>query len=228
MVHIFFAQCSIRRQPACAPRRARGRAWRHCTRSAAPSHTHRCPPLAGVTNAGLRARPVKRVAVLGGGLMGSGIATACVLSGIDVLLKEVNQKFLDVSLVVATCCFPCRCFVFRLFSAQKSHNHERPCESSVLSCSGSSLSACWFIGTPRTAGMQRRTLCVTRGIFLPLQLAGRHGPHPGQPGQPGQEGTHASRRAPGGVPCVPRVPRPGCRGSRPWPAPALPAYCRAS
>lgn len=57
------------------------------------------PPCAaaGVTDAGLRPRPIKRVAVLGGGLMGSGIATACALAGIDVLLKEVNQKFLDVS-----------------------------------------------------------------------------------------------------------------------------------
>ncbi len=36
------------------------------------------------------------VAVLGGGLMGSGIATALVLNGIEVVLKEVNQQFLDV------------------------------------------------------------------------------------------------------------------------------------
>jgi enoyl-CoA hydratase/3-hydroxyacyl-CoA dehydrogenase len=50
-----------------------------------------------VTDAGLKPRSIKRVAVLGGGLMGSGIATACILNGIDVLLKEVNQKFLDVS-----------------------------------------------------------------------------------------------------------------------------------
>lgn len=104
------------------------------------------PPCAGVTDAGLKPRPIKRVAVLGGeawvaagaegehsgsaaalpscacaccavhpllallicrlacsphritgGLMGSGIATACILNGIDVVLKEVNQKFLDVS-----------------------------------------------------------------------------------------------------------------------------------
>lgn len=48
----------------------------------------------GVTDAGLNPRPVKRVAVLGGGLMGSGIATACVLAGCEVLLKEVNEKFL--------------------------------------------------------------------------------------------------------------------------------------
>lgn len=49
----------------------------------------------GVTDAGLRPRPVRTVAVLGGGLMGSGIATACALAGLSVLLKEVNQKFLD-------------------------------------------------------------------------------------------------------------------------------------
>lgn len=48
-------------------------------------------------SAGLRPRPVKVVAVLGGGLMGSGIATALVMAGVQVLLKEVNQQFLDVS-----------------------------------------------------------------------------------------------------------------------------------
>jgi len=53
--------------------------------------------VAGVTDAGLKPRPVRKLAVLGGGLMGSGIATAAVLSGINVLLKEVNQQFLDVS-----------------------------------------------------------------------------------------------------------------------------------
>ena len=35
--------------------------------------------------------------MLGGGLMGSGICTACILNGIDIILKEVNQQFLDVS-----------------------------------------------------------------------------------------------------------------------------------
>jgi enoyl-CoA hydratase/3-hydroxyacyl-CoA dehydrogenase len=53
--------------------------------------------VAGVSNAGLKPRKIARVAVLGGGLMGSGIATALVLAGVDVLLKEVNQQFLDVS-----------------------------------------------------------------------------------------------------------------------------------
>jgi enoyl-CoA hydratase/3-hydroxyacyl-CoA dehydrogenase len=50
-----------------------------------------------VTDAGLKPRKISRVAVLGGGLMGSGIATALVLSGVAVVLKEVNQQFLDVS-----------------------------------------------------------------------------------------------------------------------------------
>lgn len=49
----------------------------------------------GVTDAGLKPRPIRRVAVLGGGLMGSGIATALVLAGVEVLLKEVNQQFLE-------------------------------------------------------------------------------------------------------------------------------------
>lgn len=51
--------------------------------------------VAGVTDAGLKPRPMNCVAVLGGGLMGSGIATALATAGIQVLLKEVNQQFLD-------------------------------------------------------------------------------------------------------------------------------------
>eukprot|EP00195_Chlamydomonas_chlamydogama_P011374 CAMPEP_0202900968 /NCGR_PEP_ID=MMETSP1392-20130828/12462_1 /ASSEMBLY_ACC=CAM_ASM_000868 /TAXON_ID=225041 /ORGANISM="Chlamydomonas chlamydogama, Strain SAG 11-48b" /LENGTH=718 /DNA_ID=CAMNT_0049587441 /DNA_START=176 /DNA_END=2332 /DNA_ORIENTATION=+ len=49
----------------------------------------------GVTDAGLKPRRIGVVAVLGGGLMGSGIATALALAGIEVILKEVNQQFLD-------------------------------------------------------------------------------------------------------------------------------------
>ncbi|BDA49067.1 Peroxisomal fatty acid beta-oxidation multifunctional protein [Coccomyxa sp. Obi] len=49
----------------------------------------------GITDGGLKPRRIKKIAVLGGGLMGSGIATASALAGIDVLLKEVNQKFLE-------------------------------------------------------------------------------------------------------------------------------------
>lgn len=41
---------------------------------------------------------MKKVAILGGGLMGSGIATALVLSNYSVILKEVNQKFLDAGI----------------------------------------------------------------------------------------------------------------------------------
>jgi NADPH-dependent 2,4-dienoyl-CoA reductase/sulfur reductase-like enzyme len=58
----------------------------------------------GITDGDLKARPVKTVAVLGGGLMGSGIATATLVAGMDVVLKEVNQKFLDVSF--ANCSAP--------------------------------------------------------------------------------------------------------------------------
>jgi enoyl-CoA hydratase/3-hydroxyacyl-CoA dehydrogenase len=49
----------------------------------------------GVTDAGLKARPLKTVAVLGGGLMGSGICTALALAGYNVILKEIKQAFLD-------------------------------------------------------------------------------------------------------------------------------------
>lgn len=50
----------------------------------------------GVTDVGLRPRKINRIAVLGGGLMGSGIATACILVGKEVVLKEINEKFLQV------------------------------------------------------------------------------------------------------------------------------------
>ncbi|GAB4843629.1 hypothetical protein Ancab_013594 [Ancistrocladus abbreviatus] len=48
----------------------------------------------GVTDQGLMPRNIKKVAVLGGGLMGSGIATALILSNCPVILKEVNEKLL--------------------------------------------------------------------------------------------------------------------------------------
>ena len=51
--------------------------------------------VAGVTDVGLTPRPVRSVGIIGGGLMGSGIATACLLAGMGVVLKEVNQTFLD-------------------------------------------------------------------------------------------------------------------------------------
>ncbi|EPS73418.1 hypothetical protein M569_01334 [Genlisea aurea] len=49
----------------------------------------------GVTDLGLKPRSIKKVAILGGGLMGSGIATALILSGYPVILKEVSDKFLQ-------------------------------------------------------------------------------------------------------------------------------------
>ncbi|KAI5446416.1 peroxisomal fatty acid beta-oxidation multifunctional protein MFP2 isoform X2 [Lathyrus oleraceus] len=49
----------------------------------------------GVTDRGLIPRQVKKVGILGGGLMGSGIATALILSNYPVILKEVNEKFLE-------------------------------------------------------------------------------------------------------------------------------------
>ena len=47
-----------------------------------------------VTDVRLKPRHVKKVAVIGGGLMGSGIATALILSNISVVLKEVNSEYL--------------------------------------------------------------------------------------------------------------------------------------
>ncbi|KAJ1685085.1 hypothetical protein LUZ63_016475 [Rhynchospora breviuscula] len=48
-----------------------------------------------VTDRGLKPRQIKKIAVIGGGLMGSGIATACILNNISVVLKEVDPKFLE-------------------------------------------------------------------------------------------------------------------------------------
>ncbi|KAM7509531.1 hypothetical protein LguiA_019984 [Lonicera macranthoides] len=48
-----------------------------------------------VTDVGLKPRPVKKVAVIGGGLMGSGIATALILSNTFVILKEINSDYLQ-------------------------------------------------------------------------------------------------------------------------------------
>ncbi|XP_022729467.1 peroxisomal fatty acid beta-oxidation multifunctional protein AIM1-like [Durio zibethinus] len=47
-----------------------------------------------VTDVGLKPRNVKKVAIIGGGIMGSGIATALILSNISVLLKEINSEYL--------------------------------------------------------------------------------------------------------------------------------------
>lgn len=49
----------------------------------------------GVTDRGLKPKKMKVVGVLGGGLMGSGIATALAMTGYTVLLKEIKQEFLD-------------------------------------------------------------------------------------------------------------------------------------
>ncbi|KAM1090057.1 hypothetical protein PS2_017407 [Malus domestica] len=48
-----------------------------------------------VTDVGLKPRQIKKVAVIGGGLMGSGIATALLVSNISVVLKEVNSEYLQ-------------------------------------------------------------------------------------------------------------------------------------
>ncbi|XP_028806540.1 peroxisomal fatty acid beta-oxidation multifunctional protein AIM1 isoform X1 [Neltuma alba] len=48
-----------------------------------------------VTDIGLKPRNIKKAAVIGGGLMGSGIATALILGNIRVILKEVNSEYLQ-------------------------------------------------------------------------------------------------------------------------------------
>ncbi|KAH9614687.1 hypothetical protein KSS87_007804 [Heliosperma pusillum] len=49
----------------------------------------------GVTDVALKPRRVGKVAVIGGGLMGSGIATALLLGNMHVYLKEVNAELLS-------------------------------------------------------------------------------------------------------------------------------------
>lgn len=44
------------------------------------------------------ARQMKKIAVIGAGLMGSGIATALLLSNYTVILKEVNQNYLQAGI----------------------------------------------------------------------------------------------------------------------------------
>jgi len=61
-------------------------------------NTSRHEQVPGVTDLGLVPRNIKKVAVLGGGLMGSGIATVLLLSSYPVILKEVNEKFLDAGI----------------------------------------------------------------------------------------------------------------------------------
>ncbi|GAB2226551.1 hypothetical protein Droror1_Dr00022361 [Drosera rotundifolia] len=58
-----------------------------------PAAVHASVP--GVTDLALKPRKIRKVAVLGGGLMGSGIATALILSNYHVILKEVNENFLQ-------------------------------------------------------------------------------------------------------------------------------------
>lgn len=41
----------------------------------------------------LSGTPPRKVGIIGGGLMGAGIATACVAVGISVVIKELNEKF---------------------------------------------------------------------------------------------------------------------------------------
>uniref|UniRef100_A0A8I7B0M5 3-hydroxyacyl-CoA dehydrogenase n=1 Tax=Hordeum vulgare subsp. vulgare TaxID=112509 RepID=A0A8I7B0M5_HORVV len=52
----------------------------------------------GITDLGLMPRKVSKVAIVGGGLMGSGIATALILSHYPVILKEVDEKFLNTGI----------------------------------------------------------------------------------------------------------------------------------
>ncbi|KAF8720007.1 hypothetical protein HU200_024778 [Digitaria exilis] len=51
-----------------------------------------------ITNIGLTPRKIKKAAIVGGGLMGSGIATMLILNNFKVILKEVNEQFLSAGI----------------------------------------------------------------------------------------------------------------------------------
>lgn len=48
-----------------------------------------------ITDIGLKPRRIRKVAVIGGGLMGSGIATSLIRNNVSVVMKEINSKFLQ-------------------------------------------------------------------------------------------------------------------------------------
>lgn len=52
----------------------------------------------GVTDKGLLPGKVTKIAVVGGGLVGLEIAMALILSNYAVILKEVNEKFLQAGI----------------------------------------------------------------------------------------------------------------------------------
>nr|XP_016484677.1 PREDICTED: peroxisomal fatty acid beta-oxidation multifunctional protein AIM1-like [Nicotiana tabacum] len=60
----------------------------------------------GITDCQLKHRKIEKVAVVGGGLMGSGISTALILSSIQVILKEINYDCLQKSLKSIEVCSP--------------------------------------------------------------------------------------------------------------------------
>ncbi|XP_031386430.1 peroxisomal fatty acid beta-oxidation multifunctional protein MFP2-like isoform X1 [Punica granatum] len=52
----------------------------------------------GITDRGMMPRQVNKVAVVGGGLMGSGIVTALILNNFPVILKEMNENLLQTGI----------------------------------------------------------------------------------------------------------------------------------
>ena len=59
------------------------------------TYHHQIP---NITNMGLTARKIKKAAIIGGGLMGSGIAAILILNNFNVVLKEVNEQFLSAGI----------------------------------------------------------------------------------------------------------------------------------
>ena len=54
--------------------------------------TREAPKVPGVTDQGFEPAKIEKAAVLGGGTMGSGIATSLLYAGVNVVLKEINDE----------------------------------------------------------------------------------------------------------------------------------------
>src|SRR5438093_6270197 len=54
-----------------------------------------CPRPFEPPTGGTHAMAIERVGVVGFGPMGSGIAQVCAMAGLDVLAREIDQKFID-------------------------------------------------------------------------------------------------------------------------------------
>ncbi|KAL6549576.1 Altered inheritance of mitochondria protein 1 [Orobanche hederae] len=83
LVHAFLSQKATAKDSHCVP------SWVNSETASLLSQG-----VPNVTDIGLKPRRFEKVAIIGGGLMGSGIATTLILGDIDVIFKEINYEYL--------------------------------------------------------------------------------------------------------------------------------------